>query len=250
VDIGVRSFSAASGIEVIDASGATGTTRLIGDWTNDTIDLRGISVLGLLAADGGSGDDVLIGSARGDDLRGGSGNDLIIDTAGQDSLDGGKGNDLLLGLEGVAGARELYVGGAGADRIALALSDGSALDIRGGSLSGKDRTVDLITLVGTRGALNFSATVLDFELGKDRIDLSQLRDASNKKMALDDLILVSSGGDTTVTFAPGVHTVSGNPVAVEITLVGVTGVSALAFSFGNPTLAWGIPSLDTGLSML
>ncbi len=69
-------------------------------------------------------------------------------------------------------------------------------------------------------------------------------------MALDDLVFVSNGGDTTVTFAPGVHTISGYAVAVEITLVGVVGLTAQAFSFGNPALAWGIPSLDTGLSLL
>ena len=45
VDIGLRSFSAASGIEVIDASAATGTRRLVGGWSADTIDLRGITVL-------------------------------------------------------------------------------------------------------------------------------------------------------------------------------------------------------------
>ena len=250
VDIGLRSFSAASGIEVIDASGATGTVRLVGDWSADTIDLRGVTVLGNVVVDGASGDDRLIGGTSNDVLGGGNGNDLLVGGAGQDALDGGKGNDLLLGSQGLPSGRELFVGGTGNDRIALAYNDHSAVDIRGGSLSGKDGSADLITLVGTRGALAFSATVLDFELGKDRIDLSQLRDAGNNVMALDDLLISTGGGNTQIGFAAGVHAIDGGSIDVQITLVGVTGVSASAFSFGAPTLPWGLAALDTALGYL
>jgi Ca2+-binding RTX toxin-like protein len=250
VDIGLRNFSAGSGIEQIDASGVTGTVRLLGDWSADTIDLRGITVLGRVIVDGASGDDRLIGSTANDDLRGGSNNDLLMGGAGQDSLDGGKGNDLLLGTQGASGGREFYMGGTGNDRIALAHNDGSALDIRGGSLSGKDKAIDIITLIGTRGALAFSASVLDFEVGKDRIDLSQLRDAGNNGLALDDLLISASDGNTQIGFAAGVRCMDGGAVDVQITLVGVAGVDANAFSFGAPSLAWGIPSLDTALGYL
>ncbi|OQC15194.1 MAG: Bifunctional hemolysin/adenylate cyclase precursor [Alphaproteobacteria bacterium ADurb.Bin100] len=250
VDIGLRSFSATSGIEVIDASGATGTTRLVGDWSADTIDLRGVTVLGNVVVDGASGDDRLIGGTSNDVLGGGNGNDLLVGGAGQDALDGGKGNDLLLGSQGLPSGRELFVGGTGNDRIALAYNDHSAVDIRGGSLSGKDGSADLITLVGTRGALAFSAMVLDFEVGKDRIDLSQLRDAGNNVMALDDLLISTGGGNTQIGFAAGVHAIDGGSIDVQITLVGVTGVSASAFSFGAPTLPWGLAALDTALGYL
>jgi hypothetical protein len=37
---------------------------------------------------------------------------------------------------------------------------------------------------------------------------------------------------------------------VQITLVGVTGVSASAFSFGAPTLPWGLATLDSALGYL
>ncbi|MBK9988348.1 MAG: M10 family metallopeptidase C-terminal domain-containing protein [Betaproteobacteria bacterium] len=250
VDIGLRSFSATNGIEVIDASGATGTTRLLGDWSADTIDLRGVTVLGNVVVDGASGDDRLIGGTSNDVLGGGNGNDLLVGGAGQDALDGGKGNDLLLGSQGLPSGRELFVGGTGNDRIALAYNDHSAVDIRGGSLSGKDGSADLITLVGTRGALAFSAMVLDFEVGKDRIDLSQLRDAGNNVMALDDLLISTGGGNTQIGFAAGVHAIDGGSIDVQITLVGVTGVSASAFSFGAPTLPWGLAALDTALGYL
>ncbi len=251
VDIGLRNFSAAlSGIEEIDASGATGTVRLVGDWSADTIDLRGVTVLGNVVVDGASGDDRLIGGTSNDVLGGGNGNDLLVGGAGQDALDGGKGNDLLFGSQGLPSGRELFVGGTGNDRIALAYNDHSAVDIRGGSLSGKDGSADLITLVGTRGALAFSAMVLDFEVGKDRIDLSQLRDAGNNVMALDDLLISTGGGNTQIGFAAGVHAIDGGSIDVQITLVGVTGVSASAFSFGAPTLPWGLAALDTALGYL
>ena len=50
----------------------------------------------LLTADGGDGDDVLIGSAGNDTLLGGAGDDVLIGGAGQDILDGGPGSNVLI----------------------------------------------------------------------------------------------------------------------------------------------------------
>jgi Ca2+-binding RTX toxin-like protein len=166
--------------------------------------------------------------------------------AGQDTLDGGSGNDLLLVTQGSTSGRELCIGGTGSDRIALALHDGSAIDLRGGSATGADGAADVFTLVGTHGALAFSAQLLDFEVGRDHIDLSQLRDAGNHVMGLDDLIFSSSGGNTLVDFAAGVHTTDGNAVDVHLTLVGVGSVGASSFNFTDPSLGWGTPTLDSG----
>ncbi len=252
VDIGLAGFSAASsGIEVIDASAATGTTRLLGDWTADVLDLRNVTLLGTVAMDGGSGDDTLIGSAGNDTLIGGSGNDLLVGGAGVDTLDGGSGNDLLLVTQGgTGGARELCIGGTGRDRIALAISDGSSVDVRGGSSSGGDNTTDLISLVGTQGTLSFSAWVLDFEHGKDKIDLSQLLDGSNQTLAMDDLVITLAGGNTEIGFASGVHTLDSSAVTVNLTLVGVATVSASDFAFTAPSIAYGIPALDAALGFI
>ena len=49
-----------------------------------------------LTANGGDGDDVLIGSAGNDILTGGAGDDVLIGGPGQDILDGGPGNNILL----------------------------------------------------------------------------------------------------------------------------------------------------------
>ena len=50
----------------------------------------------LLTANGGDGDDVLIGSPGNDTLTGGAGDDVLIGGGGQDVLDGGPGNNVLL----------------------------------------------------------------------------------------------------------------------------------------------------------
>jgi Ca2+-binding RTX toxin-like protein len=49
-----------------------------------------------LTADGGDGDDVLIGSAGNDTLHGGAGEDILIGGPGQDILDGGPGDNILI----------------------------------------------------------------------------------------------------------------------------------------------------------
>ena len=50
----------------------------------------------LLTANGGDGDDVLIGSAGNDILNGGAGDDVLNGGPGQDILDGGTGNNILI----------------------------------------------------------------------------------------------------------------------------------------------------------
>ena len=49
-----------------------------------------------LVADGGDGDDILIGSAGNDTLKGGAGDDVLIGGGGVDVLDGGTGNNVVL----------------------------------------------------------------------------------------------------------------------------------------------------------
>jgi Ca2+-binding RTX toxin-like protein len=50
----------------------------------------------LLTANGGDGDDVLIGSAGNDILTGGLGDDVLIGNGGQDVLDGGPGSNTVI----------------------------------------------------------------------------------------------------------------------------------------------------------
>jgi Ca2+-binding RTX toxin-like protein len=62
---------------------------------DDAIEASGLSGM-QLTANGGDGDDILIGSAGDDILNGGAGDDVLIGGLGQDSLDGGTGNNILI----------------------------------------------------------------------------------------------------------------------------------------------------------
>jgi Ca2+-binding RTX toxin-like protein len=78
-----------------------------------------------IKADGGDGNDVLIGGGGNDHLSGGKGNDVIFGGKGRDHLDGGKGHDWLFGGAG----NDVIRGGKGRDYI-----DGGAGfdDVQGG----------------------------------------------------------------------------------------------------------------------
>jgi Ca2+-binding RTX toxin-like protein len=62
---------------------------------DDVIDASGLSA-DAIAADGGDGDDLLVGGSGNDTLIGGDGDDVLIGGAGQDVLDGGAGDNTLI----------------------------------------------------------------------------------------------------------------------------------------------------------
>ncbi|HEV8314220.1 MAG TPA: calcium-binding protein [Burkholderiaceae bacterium] len=64
-----------------------------------------------ITANGGSGNDVMIGGAGNDHLSGGSGNDVIAGRGGNDHISGGSGNDWLSGGNG----NDVLCGGRGND---------------------------------------------------------------------------------------------------------------------------------------
>jgi Ca2+-binding RTX toxin-like protein len=64
---------------------------------DDVVDASGMTTSGMLfTADGGVGDDVLIGGNGNDMLFGGVGDDVLIGGPGNDILDGGAGNNILI----------------------------------------------------------------------------------------------------------------------------------------------------------
>jgi Ca2+-binding RTX toxin-like protein len=62
---------------------------------DDVIDATGLGAI-QLTANGGDGDDVLIGSAGNDTLTGGNGDDVLIGGGGVDVLDGGPGDNIVI----------------------------------------------------------------------------------------------------------------------------------------------------------
>ena len=89
---------------------------------DDVITASGLGTAMLFTANGGDGDDVLIGSAGNDTLAGGAGDDVLIGGGGIDVLDGGPGNNTVLQSATVApmaGSNNTAADGAHAAGIAL-----------------------------------------------------------------------------------------------------------------------------------
>ena len=124
--------------------GDVGNDTLFGDDGTDTRDdgadvLNGMGGHDLLR--GGAGNDTLNGGDGRDTLYGGAGDDILLGGFGNDALDGGAGDDILVGGPG----SDTMWGGSGNDRFVFTPDEG-----RGPS------------------------TIMDFESGKDKIDLSAL----------------------------------------------------------------------------
>ena len=92
---------------VVTVTGLAATTTITGFDANDRLIINGLggddviqaSGLGTalqLTANGGDGDDVLIGGAGNDVLSGGAGDDVLIGGGGQDVLDGGTGDNVVI----------------------------------------------------------------------------------------------------------------------------------------------------------
>jgi Ca2+-binding RTX toxin-like protein len=85
--------------QVAISGGIAGSDRvtvntLAGD---DVVDASGLAASAmLLTANGGAGDDVLIGGNGNDTLNGDAGDDVLIGGPGQDTLDGGDGDNVVL----------------------------------------------------------------------------------------------------------------------------------------------------------
>ena len=86
VDIGLRGgFSAATGIEAIDGTGATGTVRLLGEGAAETLDFRGVTLTGAnLVIDAAGGNDTVYGSAGNDTLLGRQAECVVGGAGGRD----------------------------------------------------------------------------------------------------------------------------------------------------------------------
>ncbi len=163
VDIGLAAFSAASGIEVIDATAATGTVRLLGDWQANTLDFRSTTLQGSnIVIDAGSGNDTIFGSA---------GNDTIVAGGGNDSVNGGEGSDTYRVSGNVAGGWSSFqdydtykdTGTTGTDTIRAV---GGNVDIGMTSFSAAATGIEVIDGTGATGQTrllgDWQANTLDF----------------------------------------------------------------------------------------
>ncbi len=187
-------------------AGGVGNDTLFGDGGDD--DLNGGGVNGSDGNDvlyGAAGNDTLSGGLQSDSLYGGADDDLIIggpdkDPDGADYLAGGDGRDTLLG-------------GYGADTLSGG-EDRDAID-----LGAADSVADTVVLAD--GDDQDSVTAFESPIdngdgtytGRDRLDVSDLTDASGAPVNTADVIVTDDGaGNAVLTF----------PNGEAVTLFGIT----------------------------
>ncbi len=84
-------------VNITGAESANDTLTINALAGDDVVEGSGLASTAIkLAADGGDGDDVLIGGAGNDTLTGGAGDDILIGGDGLDILDGGPGDNILI----------------------------------------------------------------------------------------------------------------------------------------------------------
>ncbi len=94
---GVAVMGLAAQVNITGAEAANDQLEINALAGDDVVAASGLSAGAIgLTADGGAGDDVLVGSAGNDVLLGGDGDDVLIGGLGQDILDGGSGNNVLI----------------------------------------------------------------------------------------------------------------------------------------------------------
>ena len=142
-DAGDDTLSGGGGADVLDGGTGTDTATYAGSAAGVQVDLaagtgsggdaQGDTLTGIENAEGGSGNDTLIGSGAANRLLGGAGNDTLSGAAGDDTLSGGTGGDLLAGGDGV-------------DWAAYdASSTGVAVSLLAGTASGGEAAGDTLT---------------------------------------------------------------------------------------------------------
>ncbi|NEP61755.1 MAG: TIGR03118 family protein, partial [Symploca sp. SIO2G7] len=183
-DVDTSASSVVITINDFDDVGTEASESLVGDGDSNSIDARG----GDDTVAGGLGDDIILGGAGDDILRGDlnfrasqnrqGGNDVIFGGEGNDRIGGKGGNDI---LSGDAGDDTVY-GDAG-DDILMGVTGNDILIGDNFSSSGGS---DLFVFGNGDG----TDTILDFEVGVDRIGLVE------GELVFADLTLTQDGANT------------------------------------------------------
>jgi Ca2+-binding RTX toxin-like protein len=110
---GVAALGLAADVNIAGADAANDRLTVSGLAGDDVVDATGLAAGSIqLTADGGAGNDVLIGGDGSDTLLGGPGDDVLVGGPGIDILDGGDGDDI-------------EIQSLGADRVTSATTVGS-----------------------------------------------------------------------------------------------------------------------------
>jgi len=156
--IGLRAFSGDNRVEIID--GGAGNDTIEGNTSSNTLDFRGVSLVGIEQIDalaghdtvyGSNTTDIILGNAGNDSLYGEDASDLIYGGDGADHINGGLGADLLIG----GGNNDNFSVNADGDMVAANAGDGHD------TVSIEEGTTDFIVSLGqgiTDGDLQLTRT--------------------------------------------------------------------------------------------
>jgi len=173
------------------------------------------NLAGAVTADGGLGEDIMVGGSSADSLAGGAGNDFLNGGAGNDQLNGGDGNDE---IDGDAG-NDTLSGGLGDDIYIFQLESGDTSSADTISDTGGTDTIEILNTLHMSNALRSgndliftfdstgTATVLDHYNGK-AVELAEFQ------ALFTDPLIVSTGdsggiGDDFIAGTTGADTLAG-----------------------------------------
>lgn len=140
---------------------------------------------------GGSGNDILRGTAAADRILGGNGNDTLYGFAGNDVLDGQNGNDTLIGGSG----NDTLSGGAGNDTLVGGLGN----DTLTGS-SGSDRFIFDTNTIYNQSTIGIDV-IRDFNVVQDKIVLDKTTFRSLSRLSFASVASIAQALRSTAQFA-------------------------------------------------
>jgi Ca2+-binding RTX toxin-like protein len=184
-------------------NGNDGSDQVYGDLGNDTLNGN----QGQDYVYGGPGDDVVQGG-QGDDfaVHGDEGNDWVYGDLGNDAdVNGNQGNDHVYGGDG----NDVVRGGQGDDYVSGDAGDDMVYGGLGNNIlvGGSGRDTFIIA-----EALNVQNTILDFERGSDRIDLTAFAYLST----YDQLVMHQDGANTVIQLSPSNRLIIGGQTPNQI----------------------------------
>lgn len=223
-------------IEVKSFEANLDVVRIHGHEGNDIVDASAMLDGPALIADGGPGDDILLGSAATDQLIGNDGDDVLLGNGGIDVLEGGPGDNVVIQDGGnVTGGIVSLSGGPEDDTIRISRDAGGTLYANGNPIPGA--TVANTLLIRLFGGA-----------GNDRLEMDESGGELPPAILLggdgDDILIGGSRADQLFGGA-GVDTLyggGGDDICIgggdDDVLTGGTGEDACFGGAGNDRIIW------------
>lgn len=186
-------------------------------------------------AQGGLGDDVLIGNAASNVLQGNSGNDQLYGGAGKDTLYGGLGQDTFIFTTGDSGQTLTNLDKI-MDFTKGAVGTGDLIDYVSNLTIGGSAA----TATSKQASINMTTGVATFAAGSGRTLSDALFDIATRMTAATNtkgefaLFQVNHTGDYYAFISDGTAGVGTNDVLIQ--LVGITSISGVDLTDGNLTI--------------